>query len=256
MPVNQSQILYKKILLIVIFLQGIFASDAKAQSNGWQYTEEGLHGLPSLEYILQYEGEDEEQYLRLGINCLDDYDYSIDLDTNLTDIKDTLKVFYYFYEPNEDQFFNFIGYSKSSKHFQIPKENRESLIKLWNRYAEFGDYRGIRLKFGEEEVIQMSTWANWYDTGMPLADSCGESTKSDWDRSSIIIPGIYLATIGIFILLVPAGLLTGLTILLKKTDYYGGKIYKTIRFLFYLVVAIGMLILVMGIFALGYYMLI
>jgi len=209
-----------KQFLILSSLLLSFNAEA-AFDDKWVYTDEGFHGLPAIQIANFTEDESQPTY-QLGINCISDDDYTIDLiieglfDNN----EEVSKVYYYFFDKDLENYFEFIGKENSQYHFQLPKEKRVHLIRGFNRYAAFGDAES--LIFEAAGTFYLETYVNWYEIGTPLYEACGETTKQDEDKSmsnGIAAGGLLFLTPFLFLIV---GVLIGIRVLVKRFKYYKG----------------------------------
>ena len=209
-----------KQFLILSSLLLSFNAEA-AFDDKWIYTDEGFHGLPAIQIENFTEDESQPTY-QLGINCISDDDYTIDLvieglfDKN----EEVSKVYYYFFDKDLENYFEFIGKENSQYHFQLPKEKRVHLIRGFNRNAEFGDAES--LIFEAAGTFYLETYVNWYEIGTPLYEACGETTKQDEDKSmsnGIAAGGLLFLTPFLFLIV---GVLIGIRALVKRFKYYKG----------------------------------
>jgi hypothetical protein len=206
-----------------LILSSLFLSfNAEAAfDDKWAYTDEGFHGLPAIQIENFTEDETQPTY-QLGINCISDDDYTIDLvieglfDKN----EEVSKVYYYFFDKDLENYFEFIGKENSQYHFQLPKEKRVHLIRGFNRNAEFGDAES--LIFEAAGTFYLETYVNWYEIGTPLYKACGETTKQDEDKSmsnGIAAGGLLFLTPFLFLIV---GVLIGIRVIVKRFKYYKG----------------------------------
>ena len=209
-----------KQVLILSSLLLSFNAEA-AFDDKWVYTDEGFHGLPAIQIANFTEDESEPTY-QLGINCISDDDYTIDLviDGLFDNNEEVSKVYYYFFDKDLENYFEFIGKKNSQYHFQLPQEKRVHLIRGFNRNAEFGDAES--LIFEAAGIFYLETYVNWYEIGTPLYEACGETTKQDEDKSmsnGIAAGGLLFLTPFLFLIV---GVLIGIRVIVKRFKYYKG----------------------------------
>ena len=206
-----------------LILSSLFLSfNAEAAfDDKWAYTDEGFHGLPAIQ-IENFKEDESQPTYQLGINCISDDDYTIDLvieglfDKN----EEVSKVYYYFFDKDLENYFEFIGKENSQYHFQLPQEKRVHLIRGFNRNAEFGDAES--LIFEAAGTFYLETYVNWYEIGTPLYKACGETTKQDEDKSmsnGIAAGGLLFLTPFLFLIV---GVLIGIKVIVKRFKYYKG----------------------------------
>ena len=209
-----------KQFLILSSLLLSFNAEA-AFDDKWAYTDEGFHGLPAIQIENFTEDETQPTY-QLGINCISDDDYTIDLiieglfDNN----EEVSKVYYYFFDKDLENYFEFIGKENNQYHFQLPKEKRVHLIRGFNRYAEFGDAES--LIFEAAGTFYLETYVNWYEIGTPLYEACGETTKRDEDKSMTagLVGGFFIFLTPFLFLIV--GMLIVIRVIVKRFKHYKG----------------------------------
>jgi len=209
-----------KKLLILSSLLLSFNAEA-AFDDKWVYTDEGFHGLPAIQ-IENFKEDESEPTYQLGINCISDDDYTIDLviDGLFDNNEEVSKIYYYFFEKDLENYFEFIGKENSQYHFQLPKEKRKYLIRGFNRYAEWGDAESLIFEAGG--IFYLETYVNWYEIGTPLYEACGERAKQDEDKSmsnGIAAGGLLVLTPFLFLIV---GVLIGIRVLVKRFKYYKG----------------------------------
>ena len=209
-----------KQFLILSSLLLSFNAEA-AFDDKWAYTDEGFHGLPAIQIENFTEDETQPTY-QLGINCISDDDYTIDLiieglfDNN----EEVSKVYYYFFDKDLENYFEFIGKENSQYHFQLPQEKRKDLIRAFNRFAEWGDAEELIFEAGG--TFYLETYVNWYEIGTPLYEACSERAKQDEDKSmsnGIAAGGLLFLTPFLFLIV---GVLIGIRALVKRIKYYKG----------------------------------
>ena len=206
-----------------LILSSLFLSfNAEAAfDDKWIYTDEGFHGLPAIQIENFTEDESQPTY-QLGINCISDDDYTIDLviDGLFDNNEEVSKVYYYFFDKDLENYFEFIGKENSQYHFQLPQEKRVHLIRGFNRNAEFGDAES--LIFEAAGTFYLETYVNWYEIGTPLYKACGERAKQDEDKSmsnGIAAGGLLVLTPFLFLIV---GVLIGIRVIVKRFKYYKG----------------------------------
>ena len=209
-----------KQFLILSSLLLSFNAEA-AFDDKWVYTDEGFHGLPAIQIANFTEDESQPTY-QLGINCISDDDYTIDLliDGLFDNNEEVSKVYYYFFEKDLENYFEFIGKENSQYHFQLPQEKRKDLIRAFNRYAEWGDAEELIFEAGG--TFYLETYLNWYEIGTPLYEACGERAKQDEDKSmssGLAASGLLVLTPFLFLIV---GVLIGIRVLVKRIKYYKG----------------------------------
>lgn len=170
----------------------------------WVYTDEGLHGLPAIQ-IENFKEDNNEPTFRLGINCVSDSDYTIDLFTEglFEENQEVPKVYYFFYGrgKNLEDYFEFVGKENNQYHFQLPNEKRILLIQGFNEYGVFLDTKSIRFEVNDSS-FKLRTHENWYEIGIPLAETCGEITKVNKSPYDIEMSAIYSFIFASFFLFV------------------------------------------------------
>ena len=206
-----------------LILSSLFLSfNAEAAfDDKWAYTDEGFHGLPAIQ-IENFKEDETQPTYQLGINCISDDDYTIDLiieglfDNN----EEVSKVYYYFFDKDLENYFEFIGKENSQYHFQLPQEKRVHLIRGFNRYAEFGDAES--LIFEAAGTFYLETYVNWYEIGTPLYEACGETTKRDEDKSMTagLVGGFFIFLTPFLFLIV--GVLIVIRVIVKRFKHYKG----------------------------------
>jgi len=209
-----------KQFLILSSLLLSFNAEA-AFDDKWVYTDEGFHGLPAIQ-IANFKEDEIQPTYQLGINCISDDDYTIDLviDGLFDNNEEVSKVYYYFFDKDLENYFEFIGKENSQYHFQLPQEKRKDLIRAFNRFAEWGDAEELIFEAGG--TFYLETYVNWYEIGTPLYEACGERAKQDEDKSmsnGIAAGGLLVLTPFLFLIV---GVLIGIRVLVKRFKYYKG----------------------------------